>query len=226
MPDQNSGFGTLISGAIALSAIHAVIPSHWLPFAMVGRARRWTTSKVLGLTAVAALGHVAITTIVGCIVAVVSKSALPHLPEAWEHIAPSIILILLGVGFIIPSFRGEKGCHHPNHQHPLTNVETTVETASNRSDILTVGALLAGMTVSPCLDLVPIYVAAARQSWLKIMTLSGVMAVVTLSLMLMLVSGAIRGLEHPRLRFLEQNEGLWTGGGLILLAIILLGMKG
>ena len=170
---------------------------------------------------VAALGHVAITTLFGCLVAGVSKSALPHLPETWEHLAPSIILILLGIGFIIPSLKGEKGCHHPHHQHQLSDESIT----PTKSDLLTVGALLAGMTVSPCLDLVPVYVATARQSWLKIMVLSGVMAAVTLTLMLLLVRSAIRGLEHPRLKFLEQNEGAWTGGGLILLGLVLLGMK-
>lgn len=45
----------LIIGSLALSILHAVIPSHWLPVVAIGRKENWAIGKVLRVTALATL---------------------------------------------------------------------------------------------------------------------------------------------------------------------------
>lgn len=36
-----------IGGIATVSVLHSFIPTHWLPFSIVGRAQKWTISQVL-----------------------------------------------------------------------------------------------------------------------------------------------------------------------------------
>lgn len=36
-----------IGGIATVSLLHSFIPTHWLPFSIVGRAQRWTLSRTL-----------------------------------------------------------------------------------------------------------------------------------------------------------------------------------
>ncbi|MBC7529511.1 MAG: hypothetical protein H7308_18440, partial [Chthonomonadaceae bacterium] len=82
-------------------------------------------------------------------------------------------------------------------------------------------ALFLGMTLSPCLDLLSVFIAASRSSWTTIAGVSLTMAVVTLSSMLTLVLLAHKGLERVRFGWLERNEGYAVGGALVGLGILL-----
>lgn len=36
-----------IGGIATVSLLHSFIPTHWLPFSVVGRAQKWTLSRTL-----------------------------------------------------------------------------------------------------------------------------------------------------------------------------------
>ncbi|KAJ0478480.1 hypothetical protein HanHA300_Chr13g0500551 [Helianthus annuus] len=36
-----------IGGIATVSLLHSFIPTHWLPFSIVGRAQKWTLSRTL-----------------------------------------------------------------------------------------------------------------------------------------------------------------------------------
>jgi len=46
------------AAASATASLHALIPDHWLPFVLMGRARNWTTGKTLALASASGLVHV------------------------------------------------------------------------------------------------------------------------------------------------------------------------
>ena len=48
---------------------HAAIPTHWLPFVLTARAQTWSRGKTLLVTALAGLGHVLFTALLGFLVA-------------------------------------------------------------------------------------------------------------------------------------------------------------
>ena len=83
------------------------------------------------------------------------------------------------------------------------------------------GALILGMTLSPCLDLLSVYLAAAARPWAVLLLLSVLMASVTLGIMVSLVALTLRGLQNLKLGWLERHEGAAMGGLLILLGVLL-----
>ncbi len=216
LPNDRSAM-VLLALAFSNALLHALIPSHWLSFAVVGRANRWPMRMTLGVTALAGAGHITITIALGLAVARISKAIAVHLPAFVEHAAASAALILLGVLFLVRGMR-RSGCQHPGHHH---HGESPGE-ADTTADPGAIAALVGGMTLSPCLDLLSVYIAAASFPWLVIGAVSVVMAVTTLASMLGLVWLTLHGLQRLKLDWLERNEGYVVASVLIALGIYVL----
>jgi hypothetical protein len=66
MPDVNTTFfASIAATGFAVAFLHAALPTHWLPFVLVGRAQKWSTGRTLGVTLLAGLGHVGLTILLG-----------------------------------------------------------------------------------------------------------------------------------------------------------------
>jgi hypothetical protein len=202
--------------------MHALIPSHWLSFAVVGRKQRWSLQQTLLVTFLAGCGHVGLTLVLGIAVAAAGKQIEHLLPERLEHASAAIALILLGCYFALPPLFGKRSyCGHDHHVEEETTEESPSPPASTYTSKTVIGTLVMGMTLSPCLDLLSIYVMAAQASWNTLFLLSSIMAVTTLSIMLLLVWLSAQGLQRFRFAWLDHNEGLVMGTLLILLGVLL-----
>jgi nickel/cobalt transporter (NicO) family protein len=206
----------LLALAFSNALIHALIPSHWLAFAIVGRANRWPNRTTLTVTALAGAGHVLFILALGFVVARAGKEAAARIPPYAEHVASSVVLIALGIVFLIRGMR-QSGCVHPGHHHGGPRGEASTGRAPG-----VISALVLGMTLSPCIELLSVYLAAATFSWQVIGFVSLVMAATTLSLMILLVWLTLIGLERLRLDWLERNEGYVVAAVLIVLGVFIL----
>jgi hypothetical protein len=218
--------GALLVGTLSIAALHALIPSHWLAFAVVGRAQRWPMGRTLSIAALAGAGHVLVTMIIGLTLAAAGKAALHVIPEALEHAAPTVVLIALGLYFVLQAFLRPGGhthahAHGSTHDHAHDHEAHDHAEPGERPSRAAMGALVLGMTLSPCLDLLPIYVAASALPWTMLLAISLLIAVVTLTIMVGLVWLALRGMERLNLRWLERNESLAVGSILIGLGALL-----
>ena len=77
---------SLLGGGFATAFLHAALPTHWLPFVLVGRAQRWSLDRVMASVVVAGLVHVAVTAAAGSLIVVAGLALdqwvaglLPHL---------------------------------------------------------------------------------------------------------------------------------------------------
>lgn len=210
----------LLLGTLSIAALHALIPSHWLAFALVGRSQRWTLRKTLTVTALAGGGHVLMTLLLGLVVSGAGKALQKAIPEHTEHAVTALLLILLGGYFLWNGWR-ERGCCHEHHHNDGEgeNSRSLVQRVGEAPTVM--GALVLGMTLSPCLDLLSVFVAASNLDWAAIFLACLLMTVTTLGIMLLLVALTFRGLQRLNLRWLEQNEGLVVGSTLIALGILL-----
>lgn len=231
----------LLLGALSIAALHALIPSHWLAFALIGQAQRWRTRRTLIVTALAGTGHALLTVMLGMVLAVVGKGLLRAIPAAVEHLATALLLIVLGLYFVVSSLRKGQGCHHHAHEHTVEiEAGETQEAAGHRDadteitgtkiemksgplgrDPTMMGALVMGMTLSPCLDLLSVYVAASAFSWQVLGAICLIMTATTVGLMVLLVWLTLHGLRRVRLQWLERNEGTVVGVTLVLLGGLL-----
>ena len=219
----NQSSGALLAGAMSVATLHALIPSHWLAFAVIGRSQRWESAQTLRVAALAGVGHVLFTTVLGIAVATAGKALWRVIPPQIEHLASAGVLIALGLYFLFtkphhhsPEEAGEDSKAHSQglHRKSERKIPNTI-----------MGSLAMGMTLSPCLDLLSVYVAASTQSWVLILAVSLILCVTTLVVMLTLVWLTLRGLERLKLGWLEKYEGKLVGGVLIVLGLVLTVMK-
>ena len=56
---------TMVAAAAAVGAVHTLAPDHWVPFAALARAERWSASRTTLVTAACGLGHVTVSAALG-----------------------------------------------------------------------------------------------------------------------------------------------------------------
>jgi hypothetical protein len=218
----NGSLGALFLGTFTVAFLHALIPSHWLTFALVGRSQRWSSVRTLKVAALAGSGHVLMTVLLGCLVAVLGKGLLRAIPPPVEHAATAGLLIALGAYFLWSAVRG--GHAHYPHSHDEMEHEHDADGGKigrlGRTPTV-MGTLVLGMTLSPCLDLLSVYVAASLFSWQALLLISLLMAATTLTVMLLLIWLTLHGLQRLNLAWLDKNEGIVMGSLLIALGVLL-----
>lgn len=115
--------GFIVAG-LSVSFLHSILPNHWLPFVLAGRAQKWSMGKTLSVVTLAGGGHVLITTILGVLI-VWMGVALTDYIEAWAEPLASGVLILFGLFYVVQHFRGVGHSHlhipgfghHHDHSH-------------------------------------------------------------------------------------------------------------
>ena len=77
---------SLLGGGFVAAFLHAALPTHWLPFTLVGRAQGWRPRRILLAVTAAGLAHIATTAVVGGLIVAAGLALdqwiggiLPHL---------------------------------------------------------------------------------------------------------------------------------------------------
>lgn len=190
----------LLSGLL-ISLSHALIPSHWLPVIAIGRKEGWSKGRMLGVTALAGAAHVLSTLVVAALAAWLG-STLTERAGTYVHWFGPTLLMALGVFYIYQHYY-----HHHFHLH------------RTQGTLGLVASLALAMFLSPCLEVVGLFVEAGRLGQSVVLLLALTYAIFTLLGMLVWVSLALRGLQRLDWHAWEHNAGLVTGVVLILTGV-------
>jgi len=199
----------IFAGSIILSIIHALIPNHWLPLITIGKAERWTLPETLSATLITALAHIASTIMIGIAVGFIGYKLSGAFELISSIIAP-MVLVILGLVYLVTDLLH---AHHHEHSHLSVN-----KNAKSRFAIL--ASLSIAMFLSPCIELEAYYFQAGTLGWAGILVVSAVYALVTPSLMVLLVYLGTKGLDRFNWHFLEHHMRKITGIILILLGLL------
>lgn len=183
----------VLLSTFTLAMLHSVLPSHWLCFVLVGRAREWTLRRTLGVTVAAGLCHVLSTILLGVLAIVFARELVSE-----EMLKPISAGVLIGVGLIYLVLH----LFHTGHHHAADE---------KRADRGAVAALLLTLFLSPCEAVIPLFLLAATGSVVFIAAMCVVVTVATVGVMLLLTSVAWRGVEAARLKFADRYEKLIIG---------------
>jgi hypothetical protein len=235
----------LLLTAVATAAFHTLIPDHWLPFVLIGRARNWsgrTTGVVAGFSA---LLHTGLSVGLGAVAIVVGFGAARWVGEGLERVS-GVLLLLFGAAYALWAAR--KGGHfHPagsllhgprrGEAKPPGSGRPTSEPPEDRSGLrypadedLIEGrpdrsalslAVIVGL--NPCVLVLPILVAAADRGGFALALVILAYTATTVPLMVGLsvfgVLGARRIPIPAAARHMETASGLLIAavGALLLL---------
>ncbi|MBK9378808.1 MAG: hypothetical protein IPM86_11480 [Saprospiraceae bacterium] len=100
----------ILSGALMISLMHAIIPSHWLPILTIGKAYKWSKNEVMRLTFGAGMAHVCSTILLGLLASFLGETMKESFHQWFEWLLP-VSLILFGLYFL---YR-----HHTHHHFDL-----------------------------------------------------------------------------------------------------------
>lgn len=113
------GLWTLLGAAFILAASHSMSPDHWFPFVMVGRAKGYRISRVLGLAFLAAIGHVGTSVIIGLIGVFAKTGTSKDIAVLLENATP-VLLMIFGFGYAAYAFYQRRvGGHGHSHGIPI-----------------------------------------------------------------------------------------------------------
>ncbi len=222
-----------VIGAAALTGIaHSLIPDHWLPFVLIGRARGWPLRMVATISGLSGLVHAAISVLVGVIAVAAGSGAASALGENLEHVG-ALALIALGLGYSVWAWR--KGGHfhpggarfhppdasrecegaegHSNPEHLHYHADDGLIRGPGRWGLFGL-ALLVGL--NPCVLMAPILLAGATIDRMAavLAALAYSVTAITMTVGLSVLGvGATRGMWVPAAaRYMEAGSGLLIAG--------------
>ena len=217
--------GSIIATGFAVAFLHAAIPTHWLPFVLVGRAQGWGARKILTVSVLAGGGHVASTALLG-LVLTGAGMALDEALGPWLARAAGVLLIGFGLYYLL--------LRRP-HVHRLAlpgggslALAADAEAAQKRygSDRAAILGLVGLLTFSPCESFLPVYLSGASYGWSGFLLLSAVLAVATVAAMTLFTGVLLLGVARLRLQAVERYESVLLGTSLCVLGVLVMILEG
>lgn len=220
---------TIASAGFGVAFLHAALPTHWLPFALTARARRWSSGKTFLITLSAAFAHVLFTIILGALIFLGGMELSEEVHEIF-HWSAGGILILLGSWFVLRQIQGKEHGHlhllgqhaHEMHDHEYDKHCIDREVDERKKGAFTIGSLVMMLTLSPCESFLPVYMSGAAYGWEGFLILSGVLLVATVSAMALFTMLAYHGVSRLPLGLLERYENGVLGILLVILGSMFL----
>ena len=218
----------LTATAIATAVFHTLIPDHWLPFVLIGRARGWDSRKTAAVSGSSALIHTGLSVVLGLVALRIGREATAAVGETLERVS-GVLLIVFGVVYAAwawkkgghfhpggamlhreeegPDCDGREGHGHPGHLY--YHADRQLIEGSGRRGALYLAVIVG---VNPCVLVLPIILAASQHGPGMVALVSGAYSATTIALMVGLsVAGVagIRRFEPPgAARYMEMLSGL------------------
>ncbi len=229
---------SLLLAAAGVAVVHTVLgPDHYLPFVMLARARRWTLTRTLAVTAACGVGHVASSVVLGG-VGVALGLAVGQIEgaeggrgdlAAWALVALGVAYALWGVRRAIREKRGLEPHAHHHHVHVHDDGSSPHEHHHRHEGgpSTTFWALFVVFVLGPCEPLIPLFVIpASRGDWGLAAATAAVFGVITIGTMVALTATATLGVKRLPLGPLERWAHSLAGAVIAAcgLAILFLGL--
>lgn len=201
---------SLLGAGFVAAFLHAVLPTHWLPFVLVGRAQGWGMGRTLAATAAAGVAHIVSTAALGSLI-VAAGLALDRWVEGLLPHLSAVFLFIFGAFYLSRSLlRRPATAGGPDLNLPEPRV----------SDAAAFGGLVVMMALSPGEVLLPLYLSSATEGLTVLSLLTLVFALGTVSGMVLLTAVARAGFSILRLERWSRYEGAVLGIALIVIGIV------
>lgn len=209
---QHDVMVSLVGGGLIAAFLHAALPTHWLPFVLVGRAQKWSLQRTLASVATAGLAHVATTAILGGLLVAAGLALDQWVAGIVPHLS-AILLFAFGGFYLVKATLRRPAPVTPSG-HVLDLTEPTVSHAA------AFWGLVALLALSPGEVLLPIYMSSAHEGLGALSLLTLAFAVGTIAGMGVFTLLARAGASLLKLEKWARYEGAILGLALIVLGLL------
>ncbi len=216
----------LAGTAASLGFVHTLIgPDHYLPFIVIGRARRWSLRKTLFVSFLAGLGHILSSVVLGLVgIAVGIAVAKLEGVESFRGTLAAWLLIAFGLAYFVwglrRAWRNKPHAHvhvhaaeEPHaHLHTHEHAEHVHVHGESEKTNLTPWILFTIFVFGPCEPLIPLLMyPAARHSSGGVVLVTAAFGATTILTMLAIIALSSWGAKFVRLGKLERYSHALAG---------------
>ena len=220
----------VLAAAAGVGFGHAVLPDHWVPLAVLGRARRYPLSKIARLSGLAGLAHVLLSIVLGALIIAVGLQFRSSVSDAQDAIIGGLLIATgLGFGFLQATGRGHRHDHEGHghghsHDHGHHAGHSHADLDSHRG----VGRLAAimvpfGAAASPDLTILPVFLAATTAGVATAVGSVVIFGAVTVGTIVGLTLGAAKGGYQIKGEWLDRWGNAVTAVVLVVIGALILG---
>jgi hypothetical protein len=236
------GPAVLVGAAISTALVHTLIPDHWLPFVLIGLARRWSGAKAAFWSGLSALIHISFSLALGLAGVAVGQGTAHAVGEGFERIS-GLLLVAFGIAYAfyahtkgghfhiggerVHRLAGSAGHDHP-HEHECPQDAEVADEAlirpapSGKSPVY----LAAIIGLNPCVLVLPLLVKSPQYGARAIFLTSIAYAVSTLLMMVGLVWFAVHSGRRLEMPLLHRHGEMISGLGIALVGAVFLFLEG
>jgi nickel/cobalt exporter len=210
-------FTSLALLAMTVGSLHSLAPDHWVPFAALARAQRWSAARTARITLLCGFGHVTASVLLGLLGLAFGMTLLRSIGARMESVA-GILLVGFGLAYGAWGLRRAAGQRLHGHAHGHYD---HVHDPSR----MTAWGLFLLFSADPCVAVIPVLFAAAPLGAGPTVALVILYEIATLATMVGLVLPARAGARMFKGEWFNRY-GDATAGALIVLTGIVVGALG
>ena len=230
----------LFAAAAGVGFGHAILPDHWVPLAVLGRARRYPLSKIARLSGLAGVAHVLLSVVLGAVIIAIGLQFRAAVSSAQDAII-GCLLIATGLGFGALQASGH-GHHHDHshdhgdghgHDHDLDHAHSGHPPGGHRHQlgdpdagrgIRRLAAVMVpfGAAASPDLTILPVCLAATAAGVATAIGSVLIFGAVTIGTIVGLTLGAAAGGYQIKGDWLDRWGNAVTAGVLVIIGVLVL----
>jgi nickel/cobalt exporter len=226
----------LFAAAAGVGFGHAVLPDHWVPLAVLGRARRYPLAKIARLSGLAGVAHVLLSIVLGAVIIAVGLQFRSSVSSAQDAII-GCLLIATGIGFGVLQATGRG--HHHDHDHGHRHGEghghahgeghghahgpALADPDAGRG-VRRLAAIMVpfGAAASPDLTILPVFLAATTAGVATAVGSVVIFGAVTIGTIVGLTLGAAKGGYQIKGEWLDRWGNAITAGVLVVIGALVL----
>ncbi|HEY7368460.1 MAG TPA: hypothetical protein VIA29_01135 [Thermoanaerobaculia bacterium] len=211
-------FSALALAAMSIGSLHTAAPDHWVPFAALARAQRWSAARTARVTLLCGFGHVTVSALLGALGVFFGAAFFEGIGERLSTLAP-FFLITFGAAYGLWGIRRAVGKRVHGHAHAHYDHVHDPSATSAR-------ALFLLFSADPCVAVVPLMFAAAPLGFGRTLAIVLLYEAATLGTMLLFVLPARAGVGRLRMEGLDRYGDAAAGGVIAAagLAVTILGI--
>ena len=204
-------FSALALAAVSVGAFHTLAPDHWVPFAVLARAQRWSARRTLGVTVLCGFGHVTVSALLGLLGLFFGLQMIETFGRRMEA-AAGFLLVAFGLVYAVWGLRRAAGRRLHGHTH--AHYDHVHEPAR-----ATVWSLFVLFSADPCVAVIPILFAAAPLGARSATAVVLLYEAATILTMAMLVLPARAGARALRWQWIERWSDAAAGAVIAVVGI-------